>query len=238
MRHKRWLVGGFLLLVVGGYGVGNNTPPPAPPRPAPTPAASPATTTAATSPATPTVTAPTATGEQITVAHVIDGDTFDLADGRTVRVLGIDSCEMSTHAGKDAKTAAETALNGAAVTLTAQPGVDRDRYGRILRYVQVNGQDFGVQMVKWDHTGVYQGRNDASPQYLASLYAADLDYALNPPAGRSCDNPYPADTSAGSTGSTTDDGSPRPRARTGRSGHPCLPGERDGDRDGYCGEGR
>lgn len=25
---------------------------------------------------------------------------------------------------------------------------------------------------------------------------------------------------------------------TGHTGHPCLPGERDGDHDGYCGEGR
>jgi hypothetical protein len=25
---------------------------------------------------------------------------------------------------------------------------------------------------------------------------------------------------------------------TGQTGHPCLPGERDGDKDGYCGEGR
>lgn len=28
------------------------------------------------------------------------------------------------------------------------------------------------------------------------------------------------------------------RPRSGNSGHPCLPGERDGDNDGYCGEGR
>jgi len=26
--------------------------------------------------------------------------------------------------------------------------------------------------------------------------------------------------------------------RSGHSGHPCLPGERDGDGDGFCGEGR
>ncbi|MBW0102876.1 thermonuclease family protein [Pseudonocardia sp. KRD291] len=28
------------------------------------------------------------------------------------------------------------------------------------------------------------------------------------------------------------------RPRSGQSGHPCLPGERDGDGDGFCGEGR
>lgn len=29
-----------------------------------------------------------------------------------------------------------------------------------------------------------------------------------------------------------------PKRRSGQSGHPCLSGERDGDGDGYCGEGR
>lgn len=27
------------------------------------------------------------------------------------------------------------------------------------------------------------------------------------------------------------------KKRTGNTGHPCLPGERDGDDDGFCGEG-
>jgi hypothetical protein len=29
---------------------------------------------------------------------------------------------------------------------------------------------------------------------------------------------------------------PRTKVHSGHSGHPCLPGERDGDHDGYCGE--
>lgn len=34
------------------------------------------------------------------------------------------------------------------------------------------------------------------------------------------------------------DPDPPAKPRSGQSGHPCLPGERDGDNDGYCGEGR
>jgi hypothetical protein len=34
------------------------------------------------------------------------------------------------------------------------------------------------------------------------------------------------------------DPDPSTERRTGNTGHPCLPGERDGDNDGYCGEGR
>ena len=44
------------------------------------------------------------------MSKVIDGDTFQLADGTKVRVLGIDSCEMTTQGGKDAKQFAESAF--------------------------------------------------------------------------------------------------------------------------------
>lgn len=114
-----------------------------------------------------------------TVTKVIDGDTFDIDTGQRIRVLGIDSCEMSTAGGAKAKaTATELLANG--VTLRSEPGVpDKDRYGRLLRYVQVTGGDFGEKMVTYDHTGVYAGHNDASASYVASLRAMD-------PAGRNC----------------------------------------------------
>lgn len=126
-------------------------------------------------------TEPVVTG--ISVTKVIDGDTFEIAGGQRVRVLGIDSCEMSTAGGKEAK---ETAVSAFAnpynqpVTLAAQPGApDKDRYGRLLRYVSMHGSDFGTMMVGYDHTGVYAGKNDASASYVQSLREAD-------PGGRNC----------------------------------------------------
>jgi endonuclease YncB( thermonuclease family) len=187
MRHK-WVGAVALLLVIGAC----NTDQPQlgrTPQPATTTTTAPTTTTVVPTP-TPTV-PPTPAGEQVRLARVIDGDTLELADGRRVRVLGIDSCEMNTYGGKAAKAEAERLLDGAAITLTEQPGVTVDRYKRLLRYVQIGGTDFGVEMVRNDHTGVYGGKNDASRDYLDRLYAADLDYALNPPAGRSCEDPYP-----------------------------------------------
>jgi endonuclease YncB( thermonuclease family) len=127
----------------------------------------------------------------VTVSRIIDGDTFELADGRDVRVLGIDSCEANTPGGREA-TAAAYALQGGDVILTTEPGVDTDRYDRLLRYVQVGSAgDFGEYMVRYDHTGVYQGHSDASPEYIQRLYAADLDFAANPPSGRECGEPDP-----------------------------------------------
>ncbi len=52
-------------------------------------------------------------------------------------------------------------------------------------------------MVRNDHTGVYQGRDDASPDCIARLYALDTQYSANPPSGRACGDPYPSTPSTG-----------------------------------------
>jgi endonuclease YncB( thermonuclease family) len=131
----------------------------------------------------------------VQINRVIDGDTFELANGKKVRVLGIDSCEdhnPKTPGGADATALATYLLNRGTVTLSSQPGApDVDHFGRLLRYVQVDGEDFGLQMVGWDHTGVYEGDNDASDAYVKRLYAHDRDHTLLPaPAGRECGS-YP-----------------------------------------------
>ena len=129
------------------------------------PASSGATSPGAIPAAAPSV-APAVAGPaavSASVIDVIDGDTFRLASGDEVRVLGIDSCEAATPGGGRATAAARARLLSAPVTLTAEPGVDRDRYGRMLRYVGVGGTDFASSMVTQDHTAIYtRGRNDAS----------------------------------------------------------------------------
>ena len=122
-------------------------------------------------------------GETVTVDRVIDGDTF-VAGGQKVRVLGIDSCESNTYGGKQATDMAKTMLEGQQVVLRTEPGVDRDKYGRELRYVamSVSGSDFGDYMVSYDHTAVYAGKNEASAAYVAKLRADDDN-------GRTCSAP-------------------------------------------------
>jgi endonuclease YncB( thermonuclease family) len=171
-----------------------------------TPAAAPTVSSAASPAAAPiavptasaapvTTSAPVPAGDTVTVTKVIDGDTF-VAGGTKVRVLGIDSCEAGTGGGTRATDTARTMLDGQQVTLRREPGVDKDKYGRELRYVDLpGGTDFGDYMVGFDHTGVYQGRNDASPEYAAKLRADDTD-------GRTCS--APVTTTTPSSGS--DDG--------------------------------
>jgi endonuclease YncB( thermonuclease family) len=181
-------VGAVVLSLVAIGSTGNSAPSTAvPPRPGTTVAA------ATGSPTAGPTTKPAVVDDRFDVNRVIDGDTIVLTDGRPVRVLGIDSCENhgaeATPGGDDAKAQAESLMeaSGWKVTLTAQPGApDLDRDGRLLRYVGLVTGDFGVQMVGYDHTGIYQGDNDALHAYLDTLYAHDLDYAANPPSGREC----------------------------------------------------
>lgn len=147
------------------------------------------------------------------VVEVIDGDTFRLASGDEVRVLGIDSCEATTAGGRRATDAARARLLTAPVTLSAQPGVDRDQYGRMLRYVSAGGGDFAAAMVAADHTAIYTGgRNDASPTVQATLRRLDVD-------GRTCG----ATTTAPTTTRRTATPSPSPDADRPRTALPAVP---------------
>lgn len=186
-----------------------------------TSAAAPSTSSASSAPsysaspttppmASPIAAAPAFAGEPVTVTDVVDGDTFKTSDGRTIRVLGIDSCEAGTYGGdlatSDARLKLTSTYDGP-VTLTSQVGVDTDQSGRQLRYVQFgsNHEDFGEYMVQNDHTGVYQGRNDASADYVARLYSLDTKYSASPPSGRECGDPYPSTPSSGGSSYSYDD---------------------------------
>lgn len=123
----------------------------------------------------------------VTVARVVDGDSFVIDGGRTVRVLAADSCESRTDAGPAGRVDAAKVLDGATVSLRREPAArnDTDRDGRLLRYVEVPGLgDLGEFMVQKRHTAVYTGFNDASPDYLARLRDLDRD-------GRRCVNRLP-----------------------------------------------
>lgn len=164
------------------------------------------------------------------VTRVIDGDTFKVGP-RTIRVLGIDACEVSTDAGAAATAQARSLLLAGPITLTAEPGVGTDRFDRELRYVTLSdGSDFGRTMVAATHTAVFEGENDASAAYVARLRAAD-------PNARTCDQPEPVTTTEPKVDDETnvpDADAPNPD-RPNRSGGGGRVG-RDGDGDGLCNE--
>lgn len=86
------------------------------------------------------------------VVKVVDGDTVHvLVDGvdETVRIVGINTPETDECWGSEATQAATRLLDGTSVVLIADPTqADRDRYGRLLRYVVLpDGTDFGLRMI-------------------------------------------------------------------------------------------
>lgn len=130
----------------------------------PTPTASPTPT--ATPPATP---APQAAGrrDRAVVVRVSDGDTLVVRIGRRerrVRVVGIDTPEVYFGAecgGPEAsRRMKRLAPAGARVVLVSDPTqAARDRYGRLLRYVERRGRDLGLAQVRsgWARAYVYGG---------------------------------------------------------------------------------
>lgn len=72
--------------------------------------------------------------------EVVDGDTLDVVrDGvtETVRLLGIDTPERGDCGYADATALMTDLVAGRDITLVEGNRDDRDRYGRLLRYVEV-----------------------------------------------------------------------------------------------------
>jgi micrococcal nuclease len=92
--------------------------------------------------------------EEVEVFRVEDGDTIELADGRYVRYIGIDSPEVKLeddmkveYFGKEAKRANEKLVDGKVVTLEYDIN-ELDRLGRTLAYVLVDGKLVNHELAK------------------------------------------------------------------------------------------
>lgn len=90
------------------------------------------------------------TGGGPSVVDVVDGDTIrlDLAgDQETVRLVGINAPERGECLAEEAGRRLQDLVAGQEVELV-QDRSDRDRYGRLLRYVEVDGVDVGAELVR------------------------------------------------------------------------------------------
>ena len=70
------------------------------------------------------------------VSRVIDGDTFELEDGRKVRLIGINTPETDKCFGDQATENTKKILEGQYVRLEKDVS-ETDKYGRLLRYAWV-----------------------------------------------------------------------------------------------------
>lgn len=112
------------------------------------------------------------------VVRVIDGDTLDVvsADGRTetVRVIGIDAPESGECGYAEAADALARQVLGEVVDLVAGTDLDRDRYRRLLRYIDQTGLDIGLELIRggfavarYDSRDGY-GRHTREDAYVAA----------------------------------------------------------------------
>lgn len=126
------------------------------------------------------------TSSQIQLKEVLDGDTVILQDGRTIRLVQIDTPELDenecyaqeaktelTSILANSETSSATSFKGAVVTATLRIGKDtisddKDAYDRELRYLFYNNLNVNLELVK---------RGAAAPYFYQEekgKYAAEL----------------------------------------------------------------
>lgn len=142
-----------------------------------------ATTPATTATPTPAAPAPSAAAADaargarlLRIDHVVDGDTIKLADGRTVRLLQIDTPEKYGSPecyGQRASATLRSLLDGGdRVWLERDPALDDvDRYGRLLRYVHVGSTNVNLWLVQRGAASVWFYGGDRG-RYAARLLRA------------------------------------------------------------------
>jgi endonuclease YncB( thermonuclease family) len=140
---------------------------------------------------TPTTERPTTTTVlSFLVTTVFDGDTIQLSDGSTIRLIGIDTPESGTGICASAATDRLQALV-ANKSVTIEPGAreDRDRYGRLLRYVEVGHQDVGAILLR---EGLAVARYDSRDGYGA--HPQEQEYIRADASSPNCSEPAPTTT--------------------------------------------
>ena len=96
----------------------------------------------------------TSAGEHAQVAFVMDGDTMELADGRQVRYVGVNTPENGQPYAADAKALNESLVAGQAVWLETDVQ-ENDVYGRLLAYVWVGDTFVNLELVRQGYANAY-----------------------------------------------------------------------------------
>lgn len=81
------------------------------------------------------------------VVKIIDGDTFDIASGERVRLIGIDTPERGKIYYKEATDQLESLIGGKMVRLEKDQS-EVDRYDRLLRHVYIDDVWVNQKMIE------------------------------------------------------------------------------------------
>ncbi len=105
------------------------------------------------------------------VTKVVDGDTFLVEGGRTIRILGIDADEKGYPCYESAKQKLESKILGKVVELVSL-GQDKDRYCRFLRQVKTEKDDIALYLLR---EGEVVARTGISSEYDRLLEIAERE---------------------------------------------------------------
>jgi len=125
--------------------------------------------------------------QETTLVRVIDGDTIVVSvNGREerVRLVGIDTPEKGSCGFEEAAEALELLLSTSNVDLIDAGVSDRDQFDRLLRYVEIDGGDLGLELIRaglaeaaYDSRTGYPAHNREDEYVLAD--ALSLDWCGN-----------------------------------------------------------
>ena len=133
----------------------------------------------------------TASGNATTkIIQVYDGDTITLSTGEKVRLLQIDTPELSPGEcfGEEARSALISLLNSPGqLSLKTDPKLDKvDRYGRLLRYVFVGKTNINLKMVEIGAAAPYFYRGEKGQYSVEILKVAKNAKAKSLGLWKSC----------------------------------------------------
>ena len=117
--------------------------------------------------------------EQDLVVRVIDGDTFVLASGERVRLIGIDAPEKGERCFEEAKQRLAEFVEGRVVLLERDKS-ERGKYGRLVRYVYLEGLFVNLALVEEGFAKPFEFEPDTS---LAAWFREAGQRAVD---GRGC----------------------------------------------------
>ena len=124
------------------------------------------------------------------VGKVIDGDTITLSNGERVRLIQIDSPEISSKEcfGVQAKMHLTKLLSQPGkISFTSDPKLDQtDRYGRLLRYVFVGKTNVNLKMVEIGAAAPYFYRSEKGTYSNQLIKAAQSAQKLKLGLWKSC----------------------------------------------------
>ena len=125
-----------------------------------------------------------------TITKVYDGDTITLSTREKVRLLQIDTPELSPAecSGKEARAALVTLLSTPGqLSLKTDPKLDKvDRYGRLLRYLFIGKTNINLKLVEMGAAAPYFYKGDKGQYSTQILKAAQTAKSKSLGLWKSC----------------------------------------------------